>query len=146
MTDTEKHVQDIVAREEEADKLQIEWAQGHANQAKQPDTSATANADVFAKTVEAFAFITDKLTHHTNPSIRPTGMSPPKWDGQVKNFCSWKRGFGKYLQSAGITKDDDELMYILHSSVLPPRVTATIESCTTMRGHNGVWERLQENM
>ena len=52
----------------------------------------------------------------------------------------------KYLQSAGIANDEDQLMYILHSSVLPPRVTATIESCTTMRGHNGVWERLKENI
>ena len=73
-------------------------------------------------------------------------MSPPKWDGQVKKFCSWKCRFGKYLRSAGITKDEDQLMYILHTSVLPPRVTATIESCTTMRGHNGVWERLQEKI
>ena len=46
----------------------------------------------------------------------------------------------------GIAKDEDQLMYILHTSVLPPRVTATIESCTTMRGHNGVWERLQEKI
>ena len=93
MADIEKHVQDIAAREEEVDKLQIEWAQGHATQSKQPDTSATA--DVFAKTIEAITIITDKLTQQTNPSIRPSGMSPPKWDGQVKNFCSWKCRFEK---------------------------------------------------
>ena len=94
MADIEKHVQDIAAREEEVDKLQIEWAQGHANQAKQPDTSATANADLFAKTAEAFATITDKLTHHTHPSIRPTGMSPPKWDGQEKTSVHGNAGLG----------------------------------------------------
>ncbi len=46
-------------------------------------------------------------------------------------------------ETAGITKDEDELMFVLYTSVLPPSVTSTIESCTTMCGHNGVWERLQ---
>ncbi|KAI0222405.1 hypothetical protein LSAT2_026346, partial [Lamellibrachia satsuma] len=32
-------------------------------------------------------------------------------------------------------------MFVLHPSVLPPRVSASIESCTTMSGPNGVWDR-----
>ena len=38
MAHIEKTVQEIAAREEEVDKLQVEWTEGHANQAKQHDT------------------------------------------------------------------------------------------------------------
>ena len=147
LQDIEMNVAELSARESEVDKLYGEWMRTFK---EYPDLTraenTTTNAMLATKTLEAFNIIADKLTNHSTPSIRPTGMSPPKWDGQIKNFCSWKCRFEKYLQSAGIAKDEDQLMYILHTSVLPPRVTATIESCTTMRGHNGVWERLQENI
>ena len=35
-------------------------------------------------------------------------------------------------------------MFVLHASVLTPRVSASIESCTTTSGPNGVWDRLEE--
>ena len=91
--------------------------------------------------------ITDKLSNSkANPSIRSTGMSLPKWDGQFKNFYSWRLQFELYLKSATIDKDEDQLMFLLHTPVLPPRVTSSIQSCTTMIGPNGVWDRLEEKI
>ena len=91
--------------------------------------------------------ITDKLSNSkANPSIRSTGMSPPKWDGQFNNFYSWRLQFELYLKSATIDKDEDQLMFLLHKPVLPPRVTSSIQSCTTMIGPNGVWDRLEEKI
>ena len=132
MADIDSNVQEIAAREAEVDKLKIEWSQGYATQqAKLPDALATANADVLAKTVEALHIITDKLACNTaSPSIRTTGMSPPRWDGQFKNFYSWRMQFEHYLKSAAIAKDEDMLMYVLHAAVLPMRVMSSIESCT----------------
>ena len=88
MADIDSNVQEIAAREAEVDQLQIEWSQRYATQqAKPPDALATANADVLAKTVEALHIITDKLACNTaSPSIRTTGMSPPRWDGQLKKL------------------------------------------------------------
>ena len=37
-------------------------------------------------------------------------------------------------------------MFVLYASVLPPRVSASIESCTAMSGPNGVWVKLEENI
>ena len=59
-------------------------------------------------------------------------MSPPKWDGQFKNFYSWRIQFELYLKSATIDIDEDQLMFLLHTSVLLPRVTSSIQSCTTV--------------
>ena len=86
MVDIGTNIQEIAAREAEVNRLQIELSQGHANQQTKPsNASATANADVFAKTVKALNIITDKLASNAaSPSIRTTGMSPPKWDGQLK--------------------------------------------------------------
>ena len=148
MADIDSKVQEIAAREAEVDQLQIEWSQRYANQqAKPPDALATANADVLAKTVEALHIITDKLACNTaSPSIRTTGMSPPTWDGQLKNFYSWRMQFEHYLKSAAIVKDEDMLMFVLHAAVLPARVMSSIESCTAMSGANGVWSRLEEKI
>ena len=148
MADIDSNVQEIAAREAEVDKLKIEWSQGYATQqAKLPDALATVNADVLAKTVEALHIITDKLACNTaSPSIRTTGMSPPRWDGQFKNFYSWRMQFEHYLKSAAIAKDEYMLMYVLHAAVLPTRVMSSIESCTSMGGVNGVWSRLEEKI
>ena len=127
--DIDMDVAELGARESEVDKLYGEWMRTY-NEC--PAHTRTENTDTYAmlaaKTLETFYVIADKLKNHTTLSILPTGMSPPKWDGQNKNFCSWKCRFEKYLLSAGIAKDEDQLMYILHTSV-----TATIESCSTMR-------------
>ena len=51
-------------------------------------TSTQTLIEVAAKTLEALSIITDRLTsQEARPSIRTTGMSPPKWDGQVKDPC-----------------------------------------------------------
>ena len=112
-----------------------------------PDALATANVDVLAKTVEALNIITDKLACNTaSPSIRTTGMSPPKCDGQFKNFYSWRMQFKHYLKFAAIAKDEDMLMFVLHAAVLPTRVIFSVESCTSMSGANEVWSRLEEKI
>ena len=100
MADIDSNVQKIAAREAEVDKLQIEWSQRYApSKQKKPDVLATANADVLAKTVEALHIITDKLACNTaSPSIRTTGMSPPRWDGQFKNVYSWRMQFEHYFE------------------------------------------------
>ena len=81
--DVESNFEEVTAREIEVDKLQTGWT--HDTQ------PADANADVLAKTLEALSLITDKLvTPRDNASIRTTGMHPPRWDGQNKNFHSWR--------------------------------------------------------
>ena len=140
LQDVEKNITELSAKEREIDEVYGEWLRAQRH-------DVDINAEVAAKTIQALSIITDRLmSQEARPSIRTTGMSPPKWDGQVKNFCSWRCQFRQYMKSAGITKDEDELMFVLHTSVLPPRVTSTIESCTTMCGPNGVWERLQEKI
>ena len=140
LQDVEKNITELSAKEREIDEVYGEWLRAQRH-------DVVINAEVAAKTIQALSIITDRLmSQEARPSIRTTGMSPPKWDGQVKNFCSWRCQFRQYMKSAGITKDEDELMFVLHTSVLPPRVTSTIESCTTMCGPNGVWERLQEKI
>ena len=126
-----------LGEESDIDEVYGEWLRAQRH-------DVDTNAEVAAKTLEALSIITDRLTsQEARPSIRTTGMSPPKSDGQVKNFCSWICQFRQYMKSA----DEDELMFVLHTSVLPPRVTfSTIQSCTTMCGPNGVWERLQEKI
>ena len=139
--DVESNVEEVTAREIEIDKLQTGWT--HDTQ----PADANANADVLAKTLEALSIITDKLvTPRESASIRTTGMHPPRWDGQNKNFYSWRLQLEQYFNSAGISKEADKLMYILHASVLPSRVTASIDSCTAMSGPNGVWCRLEEKI
>ena len=139
--DVESNFEEVTAREIEVDKLQTGWT--HDTQ----PADANANADVLAKTLEALSLITDKLvTPRDNASIRTTGMHPPRWDGQNKNFHSWRLQLEQYFNSAGISKEADKLMYILHASVLPSRVTASIDSCTAMSGPNGVWCRLEEKI
>ena len=139
LQDVEKNIAELSNKESEIDEVYGAWLRAQRH-------DVDTNAAVAAKTLEALTILTDRLTSQARPSIRTTGMSPPKWDGQVKNFCSWRCQFRQYMKSAGITKDEDELMFVLHTSVLPPRVTSTIESCTTMCGPNGVWERLQEKI
>ena len=140
LQDVDKNITELSAKEREIDEVYGEWLRAQRH-------DVDINAEVAAKTIQALSIITDRLmSQEARPSIRTTGMSPPKWDGQVKNFCSWRCQFRQYMKSAGITKDEDELMFVLHTSVLPPRVTSTIESCTTMCGPNGVWERLQEKI
>ena len=139
--DVESNVEEVTAREIEIDKLQTGWT--HDTQ----PADANANADVLAKTLEALSIITDKLvTPRESASIRTTRMHPPRWDGQNKNFYSWRLQLEQYFNSAGISKEADKLMYILHASVLPSRVTASIDSCTAMSGPNGVWCRLEEKI
>ena len=140
LQDVEKNITELSAKEREIDEVYGEWLRAQRH-------DVDINAEVAAKTIQALSIITDRLmSQEARPSIRTTGMSPPKWDGHLKNFCSWRCQFRQYMKSAGITKDEDELMFVLHTSVLPPRVTSTIESCTTMCGPNGVWERLQEKI
>ena len=139
--DVESNFEEVTAREIEVDKLQTGWT--HDTQ----PADANANADVLAKTLEALSLITDKLvTPRDNASIRTTGMHPPRWNGQNNNFHSWRLQLEQYFNSAGISKEADKLMYILHASVLPSRVTASIDSCTAMSGPNGVWCRLEEKI
>ena len=139
--DVESNVEEVTAREIEIDKLQTGWT--HDTQ----PADANANADVLAKTLEALSIITDKpVTPRESASIRTTGMHPPRWDGQNKNFYSWRLQLEQYFNSAGISKEADKLMYILHASVLPSRVTASIGSCTAISGPNGVWCRLEEKI
>ena len=148
LQDIEKNVAELSTREWEVDTLYGVWMRTFK---ECPDLTRAENIDTNAmfttKTLEAFNIIADKLTNHTNPSIIPTGTSPPKWDGS-KEFLFMEMQVCEVsaIRVYYIAKDEDQLMYILHSSVLPPRVTATIESCTTMRGHNGVWERLKEKI
>ena len=140
LQDVNKNTTELSAKEREIYEVYGEWLRAQRH-------DIDINAEVAAKTIQALSIITDRLmSQEARPSIRTTGMSPPKWDGQVKNFCSWRCQFRQYMKSAGITKDEDELMFVLHTSVLPARVTSTIESCTTMCGPNGVWERLQEKI
>ena len=101
LQDIQMNVAELSARESEVDKLYGEWMRTYK---ECPDLTRTentyTNAMFATKTLEAFNIIADlKLTYHTTLSILPTGMSPPKWDGQNKNFGSWKCRFGKYLQS-----------------------------------------------
>jgi len=143
MMDIEKNIDEMSMKEAEIDQLQREWLESHATETANADT----NADVMTKTLQALEIITEKLTSPKQvPSIRTTSMNPPKWDGHFKNFYSWRIQFEQYLKSAAIYKDEDKLMFILHASILPHRVSASIESCTTMSGPNGVWERLEEKV
>ena len=101
LQDIEMNVAELSAREREVDTMYGEWMRTFK---VCPDLTRTentyyTNAMFATKTLEAFNSIADKLTNHTTLSILPTGMSPPKWDGQNKNFGSWKCRFGKYLQS-----------------------------------------------
>ena len=100
LQDIEMNVAELGAREREVDKLYEEWMRTYK---ECPDRTRTENTDtsamLAAKTLEAFNVIADKLKNQPTLSILPTGMSTPKWDGQIKNLCSWKCRFGKYLQS-----------------------------------------------
>ena len=143
MQNLEEITEEIASKEEEIDQLYHQWLAV----TEAAPTRIDATADVFAKTMEALEMITDKFSNSkANPSIRSTGMSPPKWDGQFNNFYSWRLQFELYLKSATIDKDEDQLMFLLHTPVLPPRVTSSIQSCTTMIGPNGVWDRLEEKI
>ena len=143
MMDIEENIDEVSMKEAEIDQLRREWLESHATETANADT----NADVMTKTLQALEIITAKLTSHKQvPSIRTTSMNPPKWDGHFKNFYSWRIQFEQYLKSEAIYKDEDKLMFILHASVLPHRVSASIESCTTMSGPNSVWERLVEKV
>ena len=98
--DIEMNVTELGDREREVDKLYGEWMRTY-NEC--PDHTRTENTDtnamLAAKTLETFNVIADKLKNHPTLSILPTGMSPPKWDGQNKKFSSWQCRFVKYLQS-----------------------------------------------
>ena len=100
LLDIEMNVAELSARESEVDKLHGEWMRTYNECEKHTRTVNTdTNAMLAAKTLETFNVIADKLKNHPTLSILPTGMSPPKWDGQNKNFSSWQCRFVKYLQS-----------------------------------------------
>ena len=77
LQDIEMNVAELGARESEVDQLYGEWMRTFK---ECPDLTRAENTDTnamfAAKTLEAFNVIADKLTNHTAPSIRPTGMSP----------------------------------------------------------------------
>jgi len=91
-----------------------------------------------AKTIEALELIRDKIAYQkSNASIRTPGMSRP-WDDQVENIYPWCLHCEQYLLRAAINKDENKLLFVLHASVLPPRVCASVNSCTT----NATWHLL----
>ena len=107
---------------EEFPSKQREWRKGHMS----------------AKTIEALELIRDKITYQkATPSIRTPGMSRP-WDDQVEKLLSMVPPLRTIPICAAINKDENKLLFVLHASVLPPRVCASVNSCT----NNATWHLL----